>query len=117
MFVSNLENNTINNKKYRKIIYTKPNKFQLVLMAIKPGDGIPPIKSDELFEKHRDVVQFIKIESGSCVVYAGKSKKNISKRILRAGMSVVIPNNYWHRIDNISDQPLKLYTIYTPPEH
>jgi len=106
MYVSNIEADTIKNTKYRKILYTKPDKFQLVIMNIKPKGEIP-------IEKHKDAVQFIRVEAGQCYIYCGKTKNNMSKRLLKPGMSAVIPNNYWHRLVNNADVDLKLYSIYT----
>ena len=104
MFALNIEKRTLSNKYYRKIIYT--DKFQqLVLMCLEPGEDIPE-------EKH-DGTQFFRIESGNGFVRIGRQQK-----ILRDGVAFIIPSNKKHYVKNTSkNKPLKLYTIYSPPQH
>ncbi len=105
---SNIENDTINNEYYRKVIFTSRNQ-QLVLMSIKPKDDIPK-------EIHNDNDQFIRIEKGTGKLYVGPNEKDSYD--LTDGVAVIIPAGTWHHIVNISEtEPLKLYTIYSPPHH
>lgn len=102
----NIEKETINNKLYRKVIYTIPDKIQLVLMSLKVGETIPR-------EVHPNVVQFIRVESGDGEAIIGRTRYK-----LRDGDSIIIPNGKYHTIINTSKtKELKLYTIYSPPEH
>ena len=97
----NIEKSTLQNNNYRKIIYTDA-KMQLVLMSVV--NDIPE-------EKHSGT-QFIRIEKGRGVAHIGGMRFN-----LKDGVSVIIPPNTLHYIKNTGDDDLKLYSIYTPPEH
>jgi mannose-6-phosphate isomerase-like protein (cupin superfamily) len=81
-------------------------RIQLVVMALAPGDDIG-------METHTDVDQLIRVEAGK-----GTAVLNGKKYDLEDGSAVVIPAGTEHNIINSSRQePLKLYTIYSPPEH
>lgn len=104
----NIEKDTIENKFYRKVLFTTANQ-QLVLMSIKPKDDVP-------YEMHRDNDQFVRIEKGRGQLLVGPDKKPTHE--LSDGVSVVIPAGTWHQIVNTSDaDDLKLYTVYSPPHH
>jgi mannose-6-phosphate isomerase-like protein (cupin superfamily) len=95
---------TISNNNYRKVEYT--GQFQLVLMSLKPLEEIGE-------EIHPDTDQFIRIERG-------RAEATIDDEIykLKSGDSVIFPAGALHNIRNVSKtRPLKLYTIYSPPEH
>ena len=100
----NLEKQTKKNKFYRKVIFTTKN-MQLVLMSIPPGEEIG-------LEKHKKTSQFIRIDSGKGIFVIGN---NYHK--LKDGDAVIIPPNKYHNIINTGKRSLKLYSIYTPPEH
>ena len=104
MFSLNIEKKTVKNTNYRKVVYT--DKFQqLALMCLLPGEDIP-------LEKHNGT-QFFRVESGNGLATVGKSKKK-----LKDGISFIIPKNTHHYVVNTSkSNPLKLYTIYSPPQH
>ena len=106
MFSTNIERVTIKNKNYRKVIYT--DRFiQVVLMAIPPGETIP-------LESHKGS-QFIRVEKGSGSVRSGTKVPKV--KILKDGIAVVIPPNTKHIIKSTGKTPLKLYSIYSPPQH
>jgi len=107
IFITNIENETINNKFYRKVLFTSKYQ-QLVLMSIKPGQDID-------YEIHNDNDQFIRVEKGCGVLLIGPKKETKFK--LFDGVSVTIPAGTWHQIINTCDEDLKLYTIYSPPHH
>ena len=111
IFVTNIEKETLKNNYFRKVINTT-SKLQLVLMTIQPMDNIPR-------EKHIKHDQFIRIESGKGkVVITDKNEKILETHILSDGICIIIPANNWHEIINTSKtNELKLYSIYTPPEH
>jgi mannose-6-phosphate isomerase-like protein (cupin superfamily) len=103
--IFDLEEETINNKNFRKVIDTKTNQ-QLVLMSLKPLENIPP----EIHKKHD---QFIKIEKG-----VGKVIINGTSHPFKSGYGFIIPAGTEHEIINTSAKKyLKLYSIYSPPEH
>jgi mannose-6-phosphate isomerase-like protein (cupin superfamily) len=111
VFITNIEDATLNNKNYRKVLYTSTNLhgMQLVVMALKPGEEIG-------MEKHSSADQFLRIEQGEAIVHIGKTKKDVY--IVNANDSILIPAGTWHNVINSNDHyPLKMYTLYTPPHH
>lgn len=100
----NIERLTLQNKSYRRILYTDKN-FQLVLMSISPGEEIGR-------EKHSYQTQFFRIESGQ-----GKIEFDDHYRLVKDGDFAIVPYNTYHNVINTGDRPLQLYTIYTPPVH
>ena len=107
-----LENETIKNNSYRRVVHTVPDQFQLVLMSLNEDENIPR-------EIHPHTVQFIRVERG----HARVTVNDVDVYELSDGASITIPPNNYHFVDNITpgskktDRKLKLYTIYTPPEH
>lgn len=104
-FHTNIEKKTLSNEYFREVLFTGPHS-QLVVMSLKPGEDIG-------METHGDVDQFIRVEAGS-----GKAVLNGKEHILEDGSAVVIPAGVEHNVVNTSGtEPLKLYSIYSPPEH
>jgi mannose-6-phosphate isomerase-like protein (cupin superfamily) len=104
-YVTNIEEKTIEGKFFREVLFTAPH-IQLVVMALQPGEDIG-------LETHEDVDQFIRVEAGR-----GKALLNGREHALADGSAVVIPAGTEHNVINTSpSEPLKLYTLYTPPEH
>jgi mannose-6-phosphate isomerase-like protein (cupin superfamily) len=104
-YVANIEEATLQNSDYRRVLYTGKN-LQLVLMSIAPGDEIGS-------EVHEDHDQFIRVESGTGVAVLNGERSQLSD-----GSAVVVPAGVEHNVVNSStDTPLRLYTIYSPPEH
>lgn len=104
-YLTNIEKKSLENEYFREVLFTGPHS-QLVVMSIAPGEDIG-------METHKDVDQFIRIEAG-----AGKAILNGEEHNLEDGSAVVIPAGTQHNIVNSSrSKPLKLYTIYSPPEH
>lgn len=105
MFKSNLEKDTLKNSYYRKVIHTN-STMQLVLMSLSP-------KQDIGTEIHKKTSQFIRVESGH-----GKAVLDGKTFLLKDGHALVIDPGTKHNIINTSKtEDLKLYTIYSPPEH
>jgi len=107
IFHNNIEDTANKNNYYRKVLFTTKN-MQLVVMSLLPDENIP-------LEIHKEHDQFIKIEEGYGVAIIGKTKQK--QIILQKGDCIIIPNNTYHEIKNLSNTKLKLFTIYTPPEH
>jgi mannose-6-phosphate isomerase-like protein (cupin superfamily) len=110
-FVVNIEEETTVNKNFRKVLYTSSNLhgMQLVVMSLKPEEEIG-------MEKHSSTDQFIRVEQGEATVVIGKTKHQYYT--LKASDAVVIPAGTWHNVINANSRySLKLYTLYTPPEH
>jgi len=104
-YTTNIEERTLANENFREVLYTAPH-LQLVLMTLRAGEEIG-------LETHDDGDQFIRVEGGT-----GEAILNGERHPLGDGDIVVIPAGTEHNIVNTSAaQPLRLYTIYTPPEH
>ncbi len=107
-FIINIEEETLKNSDYRRVISTQDN-IQLVLMSLKPKEEIG-------MEIHETIDQFFRIEQGTAKVIINKNN-NIEENILKDGSVLIIPKNTYHNIINIGNNELKLYTIYSPPNH
>jgi len=103
-FYDNITNKTNENTAYRNVIYT--GKMQFVYMNIQPLDNIPK-------EIHNDHDQFFNIIKGEGIAIINDVEYKLYKNI-----GLIVPAGFTHQIINTSNcQPLKLYTIYSPPEH
>lgn len=103
-FHAPIEQLTLSNQNYRHVLFTTPQQ-QLVMMYL-------PDTTEIGMENHPNTTQFIKIESGEGIAYVGKNLYH-----LKSGDSIVIPPGQNHNILANSKEGLKLYTIYSPPEH
>jgi mannose-6-phosphate isomerase-like protein (cupin superfamily) len=104
-YVTNLEQETEKNMDFRRVLYTGKHS-QLVLMSLNPGEEIGE-------ETHEDVDQFFRFESGE-----GKVTIDGVEHPVKNGNGVIIPAGAKHNVVNTSKHTnLKLYTIYSPPEH
>ncbi len=103
-YVADIEELTLENENFRQVLYTGKN-LQLVLMTIMPGDDI----GEEVHDGHD---QFFRIESGSGEVQIDDVATKIKDDDV-----VIVPAGAKHNVLNTGDEPLKLYTIYGPPEH
>jgi len=107
--VRNIEEDTLANKSYRKVLYTVPKQMQLVVMSLAPGESIP-------CETHRSGSQFVRVESGNGVCTVGKTKK--TEYVLSDGISLTISPGVHHCFTNVDNRKhLKMYLLYSPPEH
>lgn len=104
-FVGNIEELTEDNEFFRKVLFTGTFS-QLVVMSLKPGEDIG-------LEVHNDVDQFFRIEEGEGKVVMDGEEKDVAE-----GDAIVVPAGTEHNIINMSaSEDLKLYTIYSPPNH
>jgi mannose-6-phosphate isomerase-like protein (cupin superfamily) len=103
-YCDNIDRQTVDNEDFRRVLYTGKN-LQLVLMTLQPGDEIGE-------EVHEDRDQFFRIEEGSGVV----DIDGVENR-LEDDFAVVVPAGARHNVRNTGSEPLRLYTIYGPPEH
>lgn len=108
--VINMEEAAKRNTDFRRAIWTGRH-LQVVLMSIDPG-------SDIGLEVHPNVDQFIRIEEGYGLVQMGprRDQLNFARRVSEDD-AIMVPAGTWHNLTNIGPRPLKLYTIYAPPEH
>jgi mannose-6-phosphate isomerase-like protein (cupin superfamily) len=99
-----IERQTTANSDFRRVLYTGQN-LQLVLMSLPPGCDIGA-------EVHEDRDQFFRFEQGR-----GQVDIDDNSYAVEDGMGVVVPAGARHNVRNTGDEPLKLYTLYGPPEH
>ena len=103
-YVINIEQASLENKNFRKVLYTAKNS-QLVVMSLLP--------KEEIGEEVHQLDQFIRVEYGQ-----GKTILNDKEYELPTGFAVVVPAGTKHNIINTSEtEEMKLYTVYSPPNH
>lgn len=95
---------TLKNNNFRKVLYTGEH-LQLVVMTLQPGEEIGE-------ETHEDRDQFFRFEQGQGVVVIDGKKNKVED-----DFGVIVPAGACHNVINEGDEPLKMYTIYGPPEH
>src|SRR5690606_9672248 len=103
-FVDDIERLTVDNSDFRRVLYTGHN-LQLVVMSLKPGEEIGA-------EVHDDRDQFFRVESGEGIV----SIDGVDHAV-KDDDAIIVPQGARHNVKASGDTPLKLYTIYGPPEH
>ena len=103
-YCDDIEKRTVENADFRRVLYTGHN-LQLVLMTLPPGCEIGE-------EVHEDRDQFFRFEEGSGVVRIDGADNRVE-----ADFAVIVPAGARHNVINTGTEPLKLYTIYAPPEH
>jgi mannose-6-phosphate isomerase-like protein (cupin superfamily) len=102
-FVKNIEGLAIDNVEFRRVLYTAKH-CQLVLMALKP--------KEEIGAEVHELDQFFRVEEGT-----GEAVLDGVRTSIRAGFAVVVPAGTRHNIINNGTAALKLYTVYSPPNH
>lgn len=102
-FVLNIEKETLKNTDYRRVLYTTKNS-QLVLMNIQPRD--------EIGEERHELDQFIRIEQGKGLLIIDGAEYQVED-----DWAFVIPGGACHNVINTGEEEMKLYSIYSPPEH
>jgi len=103
-YVDNIERATVENEDFRRVLYTGRN-MQLVLMTLPPGCDIGE-------EVHEDRDQFFRIEEGE-----GEIRIDCQANRVEDDFAVIVPAGARHNVINTGDRPLRLYTLYAPPEH
>ena len=103
-FVEDIEELTKDNEDFRRVLYTGKH-LQLVLMALQPGEEIGE-------EVHPDRDQFFRVEKGKGEVWIDGAKTKIGR-----DDAILVPAGARHNVVNTGSKPLKLYTLYGPPEH
>jgi len=102
-FVQDIEGIAVRSNEFRRVLYTAKN-CQLVVMALKPGEEIGA-------EVHK-LDQFFRVEGGT-----GEAVLDGIRTAISAGFAVLVPAGTNHNIRNTGSVPLKLYTLYAPPNH
>lgn len=108
--VANMEKATMMNSNFRTALWTG-KYMQVTLMSLRPGEDIG-------LELHPDTDQYLMVMSGKAKVMMGKTKENLNfSAEAYPDYAIIVPANTWHNIVNIGNTPLKLFSIYAPPEH
>ncbi len=102
-YVANIEQLALKNDYFREVLYTDRN-VQLVVMALKVGEDIG--------EEVHQLDQFIRVEKGE-----GKAVLDGVENLITDGSAVIVPSGTKHNIINTGTEPMKLYTLYAPPNH
>lgn len=108
--VIDIEQYTLQNETFRTAVWTG-SLMQMTVMTLQPGEDIG-------LELHTTTDQFLRVEQGSGIVMMGDSEENLDfQERVEDDFAIFIPAGKWHNLLNDSDEPLKLYSIYTPVEH
>ena len=109
-WTANIEQETLENATFRTVLFTG-SQMQLTVMSLKAGEEIG-------LEAHEDTDQFIRVEEGRARVTLGRAKDSVDEtHELSDDDAVIIAAGTWHNVINIGDGDLKLYSLYSPPEH
>ncbi|QJW49235.1 cupin domain-containing protein [bacterium BFN5] len=109
-FAVNIDKATKQNQNFRTALWTG-NYLQLTLMSIDVGEDIG-------LEVHPYLDQFIRIEEGQGLIRMGDRKDRLNfEANVRDDYAFIIPAGKWHNLINTGDKPIKLYSIYSPPQH
>lgn len=109
-FAVNIKEAAKNNETFRTALWTGEH-LQVTLMSLRAGEDIS-------LEVHHDRDQFLRIEAGQGLVQMGSSARDLPfAQYVTEGFAVFVPAGTWHNITNTGSTPLKLYSIYAPPEH
>jgi len=103
-FIDNIEEKTEQNNFFRQVLYTGKHT-QLVVMSLLPGEEIG-------MEVHPQVDQFFRIEEGRAKVIIDGEEHEVDE-----GFAIIVPAGSQHNVVNTGSNPLKLYTLYSPPNH
>lgn len=103
-FIGDIEAQTEMNQDFRRVLFTGP-RMQLVVMALQPGEEIGE-------EVHVSTDQFFRVEEGK-----GRIWMNGEEAAIESDMAIVVPAGVRHNVKNTGHTPLKLYTLYAPPQH
>ena len=103
-YCDNIDRATLQNEDFRRVLYTG-HHLQLVLMTLQPGEEIGE-------EVHPDRDQFFRIEEGEGAIDIDGRENRVED-----DFAAIVPAGARHNVRNIGSQPLRLYTLYAPPEH
>lgn len=110
IWMKNIEEEARSNTTFRTALWTGKHS-QLTVMSLGPGEEIG-------LEVHPDVDQFFRLEEGKARVEVGTSQEDLSEtHEVSEDWAFIVPAGTWHNVVNTGDEDLKLYTIYSPPNH
>lgn len=109
-WVGDIERATLDNGDFRRVLFTGGHT-QLTVMRLAPDEEIG-------VEMHDHLDQFIRLEQGTARVTLSRAKDQVDEEHeLRGDWAVIVPAGTWHNVINTGSEDLKLYSLYSPPEH
>ena len=109
-FVTDIEAATLGNDTFRTTLWTGRH-LQLTVMCLQPEEQTG-------LEVHDDIDQLLRVEGGAGLVEMGPARDDLSfRREVSEDDAVLVPAGSWHNVTNTGDRPLRLYSVYGPPEH
>jgi mannose-6-phosphate isomerase-like protein (cupin superfamily) len=109
-WIGDIEQETLENGNFRTVVFTGTHT-QLTLMRLGPGEDIGR-------EMHDHLDQFLRIEQGSGRVALGATEEAVDEtHDVEDDWAVIVPAGVWHNVVNTGEGELKLYSLYSPPEH
>ena len=109
-WVGNIERATVDNDTFRTVLFTGEHT-QLTVMRLGPGEDIGR-------EAHTHLDQFLRIEHGTARVELGRTEDEIEEtHDVQDDWAIIVPAGIWHNVVNTGSGEVKLYSLYSPPEH
>jgi mannose-6-phosphate isomerase-like protein (cupin superfamily) len=109
-WIGDIEQETLENTTFRTVVFTGEHT-QLTVMSIEPGDDIGR-------EVHPEHDQFLRVEGGAARVELSRTEEAVEEtHDVAADWAIIVPAGVWHNVVNTGDGPLKVYSLYSPPEH
>jgi mannose-6-phosphate isomerase-like protein (cupin superfamily) len=109
-WIDDIEKVTVENSTFRTVVFTGEHT-QLTVMSLRPGEDIG-------LESHPNLDQFIRIEKGQARVELGPTQENIDEtHDVEDDWAIIVPAGVWHNVVNTGSSDVKLYSLYSPPEH
>ena len=109
-WIDDIEKLTLENTNFRTVAYTGEHT-QLTLMRLGPGEEIG-------WERHGNIDQFLRLEQGKARVEFGRTEDAVEEtHEVADDWAFIVPAGVWHNVVNIGEDDVKLYSLYSPPEH
>jgi mannose-6-phosphate isomerase-like protein (cupin superfamily) len=109
-WIGDIEQTTLQNDNFRSVVYTGAHT-QLTVMRLQPGEEIG-------WEAHPNLDQFLRIEQGQARVEFGRDRDKVDeKHDVEDDWAIIVPAGVWHNVVNTGSGDVKLYSLYSPPEH
>jgi len=109
-WVDDIEKLTLNNNNFRTVVHTGDHS-QLTVMSVLPGGEVG-------WEAHEHLDQFLRLEQGKARIDFGTTKDAVDEsQEVEDDWAFIVPAGVWHNVVNIGETDLKLYSIYSPPQH
>jgi len=109
-WVGDIEALTLDNTTFRTVVYTGVHS-QLTVMSVPPGGEVG-------WESHPQLDQFLRIEQGTARLDFGRTRDRVEEsRDVEDDWAFIVPAGVWHNVVNTGDEDLRLYSVYSPPEH